>query len=546
MMRRWVLLALFASLTFFGVSSAEPSRLIVQFTIDGLPTEAILRHAEVLNTKGLGRFLSEGTVYLDAEYPYLTTYTAVGHASLFTGSLPCTHGIIGNEWLNSETGKLVYCVEDPACTLLDFPTKEHEGTSPANLDSTTVGDELIRASQGKSRVFSVSGKDRGAILPAGKHGKAFWYSKTGGCFLTSTYYYPATPDWLNAWRAEHNIAQYRKMVWQLLRKPEDYFCIAADDRPSEKGMGPVFPHDMGTIEESKLADGFRWTPFIDELTMALARDILVREKLGQGGSTDMLCVSLSALDFVSHQYGPDSLEAEDVLYRVDALLAQFLDQLDTTPGRDKVLVVLSADHGFGISPEQAKTEGLPSNRVTSTELETLLEALRAELRMRHGLDPKAVQGFQSPFIYLDRSVVAQTGISLDSVQGTAAEMAASWPGVAWTATRGDLITGCVPPSKFHDRAFASLNPTRGGDVLVMLKPWSLIETVESAYPSTHGSPYAYDTRVPIFFLGKGIKARQETRPVSPLDIAPTLSALVKVTPPPACVGTPLCEVMEGG
>lgn len=524
---------------------AETPRLIVQVTVDGLPTETVMRHAPMLHPKGLGRFISDGTVYLDAEYPHLTTYTAVGHASLFTGSLPCTHGMIGNEWLNSETGKLVYCVEDPACALLDFPTKEHEGTSPSNLASTTVGDELIRASQGKSRVFSVSGKDRGAIIPAGKHGKAFWYSKTGGCFLTSTYYYAASPEWLTAWRGEHNIAQYQETVWQLLRKPEDYFCIGADDRPSERGMGSVFPHAMASIGESKLADGFRWTPYIDELTMALARDILVRERLGQGGVTDMLCVSLSAMDFVSHQYGPDSLEAEDTLYRADALLADFLDLLDATVGLNNAVVVLSADHGFGLSPEQAEAEGLPSHRVTSAALETLLEAMRTELKVRHGLDPKAVQGFQSPFLYLDRALISQSGAELEAVQRTAAEMAANWPGVAWTVTRSDLLAGRVPPSKFHDRAFASLNPNRGGDVLVVLKPWSLIETVESAYPSTHGSPYAYDTRVPIFFLGRGIRTRQETRPVSPLDIAATLSALLNITPPPACVGSPLREVLGG-
>jgi predicted AlkP superfamily pyrophosphatase or phosphodiesterase len=523
--------------------TGEAPRLIVQITVDGLPTETVMRHSAMLHPKGLGRFLSEGTVYLDAEYPYLTTYTAVGHASLFTGALPCTHGIIGNEWLNSETGNLVYCVEDRACTLLDFPTKEHEGTSPANMNSTTVGDELIRASQGKSRVFSVSGKDRGAILPAGKHGKAFWYSKTGGCFLTSSHYYAETPEWLKDWRSGHSIAQYQKTVWQPLRKPEDYFRVGADDRPSEKGMGPAFPHDMGTIGEGKLADAFRWTPFIDEMTMALAHEILVREKLGQDGSTDMLCVSLSALDFVSHQYGPDSLEAEDTLYRVDALLSDFLELLGATLGLDNVLVVLSADHGFGLSPEQAQVEGLPSHRVTSTALETLLEEMRAELKSRHGLDPKAVRGFQSPFLYLDRAVIAQCGAQLDAVQRTAAEIAARWPGVDWAVTRGDLMAGLVPRSKLHDRAFASLNPTRGGDVLVVLKPWSLIETVESAYPSTHGSPYAYDTRVPVFFLGKGIKARQATRPVSPLDIAATLSIVLNITPPPACVGFPMREVL---
>jgi predicted AlkP superfamily pyrophosphatase or phosphodiesterase len=259
----------------------------------------------------------------------------------------------------------------------------------------------------------------------------------------------------------------------------------------------------------------------------------------------MLCVSLSALDFVSHQYGPDSLEAEDTLYRADSLLADFLDLLESAVGADKLLVVLSADHGFGISPEEAAAEGLPSRRVTGVELESLLESLRGELKLRHGLEPGAVTGFMTPFIYLNRAVVAQAGTDLEEARRTASEIAGEWPGVAWTATRTDLLAGRLPRSKLHDRAYASLNPGRGGDVMVVVKPWSVIETAETGYPSTHGSPYAYDTRVPVFFLGNGIGARRIARPVSPLDIAPTLSMLLGITPPPACAGSPMREVLGG-
>lgn len=162
---------IFAVVYFASGARAEMPKLIVQITVDGLPTETLLQHAARFSPGGFGKFFTAGTVFTGAEYPYLTTYTAVGHASLFTGAPPSLHGIIGNEWLNNETGEEVYCVEDPAHALLDFPTKPHEGTSPANLESSTIGDELVRASGGKSRVFSVSGKDRGAILPGGKMAK---------------------------------------------------------------------------------------------------------------------------------------------------------------------------------------------------------------------------------------------------------------------------------------------------------------------------------------------------------------------------------------
>ena len=526
-------------------SAADPPAVVVQITIDGLPTEMLMRHATRLNPKGLGRFLSEGVGYLNAEYPYLVTYTAVGHASLFTGALPGTHGILGNEWIDSVTGKPVYCVEDKAHVLLDFPTKEHEGTSPANLTSATVGDALVLASNGRGRVFSVSGKDRGAILPAGKKGKAFWYGKTAGTYLTSDYYYAATPGWINPWRERHGAAQYQHAVWQLFRAPGDYDRIDADDRPSEKGMGAVFPHDMTALPADRLADGVRWTPFIDELTLEFARELCAQERLGCDGRPDMLCVSFSALDFVSHQYGPDSLEAEDTLYRVDGLVADLLGLFEADLDQGRLVAVLAADHGFGISPEQAKEEGFPSTRVTGAGLEVLMNELRNSLKTRWNLGPEAVLGFMTPFIYLNDENVRQSGTDICAVRRTVADIAVSWPGVAWTATRDDLAAGRLPRSKLHDRAYASYNPNRGGDVLVTTKPWCVIETVETAYPSTHGSPYAYDTRVPVFFLGGGVTTQRVSRPVSPLDIAPTLALLWNITPPPDCAGVPLAEVLDG-
>ena len=218
--------------------------------------------------------------------------------------------------------------------------------------------------------------------------------------------------------------------------------------------------------------------------------------------------------------------------------------LDSSVGLDNTLIVVSADHGFGRSPEQVKSEGLPATRIARTDLERLLDGVRADLGQRFGLDSKVVQGYLSPFLYLDRHAIADAGKSLDEVQRAAAEAVSKWPGVAWTATRNDLLAGHLSRTRLHDRATASLSNSRGGDVLAVLKPWSVIETAETAYPSTHGSPYAYDTRVPIFFLGKGILAQRVDRAVSPLDIAATLATRLDITPPPACAGLPLLEVFD--
>lgn len=279
------------------------------------------------------------------------------------------------------------------------------------------------------------------------------------------------------------------------------------------------------------------------MTIALAEEILKREALGRGPAPDMLCISLSSLDFVSHQYGPDSLEAEDTLYRVDALLEAFFVVVDNAVGMDKTLVVLTADHGFTRSPEEAAADGMPAVRLAREDTARLLGELRAELGSRFALPPEAVQGFLSPFVYLDRAAVAGAGAPLDAVQRAAAETVLRWPGVAWTAGRGDLLAGRVPRTKFHDRAAVSLSPARGGDVLVALKPGCLIETAETGYPATHGSPHAADTRVPVLFLGAGVAPARVYRPVSPLDIAATVAAALGITPPPCCVGEPLPEIV---
>jgi len=525
------------------VAVAELPQIVVQITIDGLPTETLMQHKSLLHPDGLGKIFAEGTVFTGAEYTYLTTFTAVGHATLFTGTQPFMHGIIGNEWLDEAMGEQVYCVEDSTHQILDFPTKAHEGTSPRNLESSTIGDELVRASGGKSRVFSISGKDRGAILPAGKTGKAFWYSKNAATFVTSDYYYAETPEWLVAWRENNTVESLIPKIWDLSRNPKEYLRYVQDNRASEKGLGPVFPHILGIAAPEQIADTIRWTPYLDELTLSLSLLLMEKEEVGKKDATDMVCISLSAMDFVSHQYGPDSLEAEDTLYRVDALIETLLAYLDSYIGLEHVLLVVSADHGFGRSPEQISEEGLPAARITVADMQSRLDAIRQELNLRYGLAPEVVRGYLSSCIYLDRKMIRESGHTLDEIQQQVAELAAAWPETAWAASCNALMRESRTGSWFHDRAAVSLNPSRSGDVVLALKPWVLPETSETSYPATHGSPYAYDTRVPILFLGNGIPAQQVQRMVSPLDIAATLAACLNITPPPACMGQPLAEVV---
>lgn len=534
-------MCVFAALVFSVTAWAAPLRLVVQLTIDGLPTELLLRHVDRLNPEGLGKIAGTGMVYTGAEIPWTTTFTAVGHAGLFTGALPAWHGIIGNEWLDRESGEEVYCVEDPRHTTLDAPGKPHEGTSPANLLSTTIGDELIRATDRRAKVFSVSTKDRGAILPAGKFGKAFWYHKGAGTMVTSTYYYPESPTWLVSWRERFPISRYRHAVWTLARDPKDYDRLDLDRREVEKGpLGAIFPHDLGVLSDTQLPAELPWTPFIDEWTLELALTILKEEQLGQDDVPDMLCVSFSAMDYVHHRYGPDSLESEDTLYRVDALIARLLNELDGLVGLEHTLIAVSSDHGFGRAPEQVRAEGLSAERITRDQLEAQLADLSGQLSRTAGSG--IIARFMSPFIYLRHENGQPVNASL---REEAARIAETWPWTAWVATVDRLRAGGVSRDVLFERATTSFRTDRGGDVLVIARPWYIVETAETAWSATHGSPYAYDTRVPMVFAGPGIAAGWVSRSVSPLDITATLAACLNITPPPACSGTPLPEIVDG-
>lgn len=431
-------------------------------------------------------------------------------------------------------------MEDPAHQVLDFPGKAHEGTSPANLLSTTIGDELIRASGGKAKVFSVSAKDRAAILPAGKLGKAFRYRKHAGTMVTGSYYYRQSPDWLNTWRESFPLSRYRNTVWELFWAPEVYSRLATDDRPVENSpLGAAFPHDLAKLEGAQFHGELAWTPFIDEVTLDLALTVVQSESLGSDDIPDMLSVSFSAMDYINHRYGPDSLESEDTLYRVDGLIASLLNILDRQIGLDYVLIALTADHGFGRAPELVREEGLPAGRITKGELETCLKDLSERVSVESG--QRITAQFLSPFIYLR----GETGETVDvSTRARAARIAGAWPWTQWAVSMDDLRSGSIPGTPFHARALTAYAPGRGGDVLVIARPWHIVETSETAWSATHGSPHAYDTKIPMVFLGPRTPSIWVSRPISVLDVAATLASCLRITPPPSCIGQPLPEVCD--
>ena len=536
-------------------TAAESPKLVLQITIDQLRGDMPWRFASRFGKGGFRYLMSKGVSYTNAHYRHSTTFTAVGHATLATGGNAAQHGLAGNDWHNSETGERVYCVEDPRHPIIGKEVTDknkHKGTSPRNLTSSTIGDELIIASGGKSRVFSVSIKDRGAILPGGQLGKAFWYSSGSGKFVTSTYYYDVYPEWVKAWNKADHGRKFKDASWVLKAPPSTYVYGDHDDRQGEKGykhLKTTFPHALGNAKkDSDYYKALRFTPQGDELTLEFVKELAKQEAVGQGDATDMLAVSFSATDYIGHAYGPNSLEAEDNLLRLDATLADLFNFIDQTVGLDKTLIVLSSDHGTDQVPETLSRgffmtrSGEGAGRHNPKKF---IEHVNAALQKRYNTTEPIVVAFWNPSLYLNLETVRSLGLNVSKVEEALAEEILKVPGFALAVTRTNLLTGKVTGTQILDRVQRAFHPTRSGNVLVVQEQgWYLYPKVD-LFAAMHGSPYSYDTFVPIMFAGPGVKSSIVNRLVGPEDIAATVTNYLGIKPPSGSIGNVLPEVVDG-
>lgn len=529
-------------------------KLVVMITIDQLRGDMPWRFKDRF-TGGFRYLMDNGISYSNAHYQHSTTFTAVGHATLATGGNAAQHGMPGNDWFDEKTGERVYCIEDQRHPMIggkvDAKTK-HKGTSPRNITSSTIGDELVIASGYKSRMFSVSIKDRGGIIPGGQLGKAFWYSSGSGQFNTSTYYYDKYPAWADAWNKADHAGKYQNVTWNLKQDKSRYVYADHDNRPGEKGykhLKATFPHKLGAAKKSDMYSVLRFAPQGDELTLAFAKEVIKQEKLGQGKYTDMLAVSLSALDYLGHAWGPNSLEYEDMLMWLDGYLADFFGYIDKTVGLDKTLIFLSADHGIDEVPENLN-QGFYMTRTGegAGRHDPKKFSLRVNnaLQKRYNTKEPFISAFWNPALYLNMDTIAKLKLDVAEVERALRDEIVKVDGVAAAATRTDLLIGNVTKTPIMDKLQRSFHPSRSGNVLILqTQGWYLYPNVDQ-FAAMHGSPYSYDTYVPIMFAGPGIKkGAVVNRLVGPEDIAATVAAYLGTKPPSGSVGTVLYEVVDG-
>lgn len=523
--------------------AAQP-KLVVVLVVDGLPQEQVTRYRDQFGQGGFRRLLEQGAWFSDAHQAHGITVTAIGHSAVLTGAYPYQHGVIGNNWIDPVTRQSVYCTEDSAHTYIGEETRADDGTSPAKLRVTTLGDELRYATGDQAKVVTVSGKDRGAILLAGKTGTAYMYMEKSGNFASSTYYMRQHPQWVQRYQAAKPQDRYYGKSWTPLLADSAYVNDARDDLvPAKPGSRNTFPFayysDSGNLDGdyySRLKSG----PFLDELTLEFARAAVDGEQLGRNraGVPDILGVSLSAHDYVNHAYGPESRMSHDHLQRLDRMLAGFFADLDKKVGMDNVLVVLTADHGFANVPEFNETRGIPARRIDGAQL---AKDLNDHLASTLGVD-KLVTTHSMPNIYLDYALAEKNGTSRVELEDTAARFLLQRDGLAQVYTRTQMETGAVA-TRMDTLMRRAWNRQLSGDLMVVTKPaWYF---GKGAGGTSHGSPYTYDTNVPLMVYGpRWIRPGAYGQYAEVVDIAPTLAHLLRVRQPSASEGRVLTEAVR--
>ena len=551
----FILVALLQFLTTPAASAGEDHpgiRLVLQLTVDGLRADLLTRSSDRFGEGGFRYLLDNGAVFANAHYQHANTETIVGHATLATGAHPSVHGMTGNVWYDAEFGELAYNIEDPDSPIL--PVREGQqsgdqvdpaqklsrtqGRSPETLLAETLADKMLAYSAGKSRVFAVSGKDRSAVALAGKGGKAFWISTDSGDIVTSAWYYDAYPEWVAQWNAERKASAHAGTTWDLLNDKGTYLLAGQDDRPYEtdlRGFGRIFPHRYGEAGNKLLYTQVVASPPGDALLTDFAKSLVVSEKLGKGPAIDYLSVSFSGVDAVNHFFGPASLENEDMVLQLDRTLAGLLEFIDNKVGLDHTLIVLSADHGMAELPEYMAERGLDTGRLTPDVIMAAVDRVSEE---RFGTDG-LIRFYYRPYLYLDRERIDEAGLDPDEVREALAEALTLEPGIHIAATRQMLESW--PDRKLFDQIRNNYHPVRAGDIYIVQEPyWFNFD--KGPVTGMHGSPWNYDTHVPIIFSGPGISSGITYRRVQPADVAPTLAALMGMSPPASSQGSVIPEV----
>ncbi len=511
-------------------TGAKP-KLVVGIVVDQMRWDYLYRYSKKYSQNGFKRLLREGYSCQNTHINYLPSFTAPGHTCIYTGSVPAIHGIAGNDWYDIEKGAKVYCVRDTTVVRVG-EGKSKGNASPRNLLATTITDELRLGTNYQSKVVSVALKDRSSILPGGhKPNGAYYLDMKSGNFITTSYYMSQVPGWVDSFNAQKLPQKYLAQNWNTLLPINEYTESTPDDEPYERPLHfetkAVFPHNTSELlkHEVTVLDS---TPYGNSYTFDFARAAIEGEHLGAGNFTDFLAVSLSSTDIVGHEFGPNSVETEDTYLRLDKDLENFLNYLDQKVGKGNYLVFLTADHGAAHSADYMAEENIPAG---SFPMDTTAAHLNDALQQKFGKG-EWILSHENMQVYLNHTLMNEKKIKREDVFAFTKDYLMQYKAIANVIDLKNISTTTLQ-ADIKTLIVNGYNEKRSGDFEILYNPGWLEEYDKG---TTHGTPYAYDTHIPLVWMGWKIKHAEDHSDIHMTDIAPTLAALLRIQEPSGSVG----------
>jgi predicted AlkP superfamily pyrophosphatase or phosphodiesterase len=522
--------------------TAHQPKLVIGIVVDQMRWDYVNRFKPFFSSnKGFLRFLNEGASCNNTMIPYVPTVTACGHTCVYTGSVPSIHGITGNNWFDNVKQRTVYCVEDNSVQTVGSTNNSAGQMSPVNVWTSTIGDELKLASNFKSKVYGISIKDRGAIIPAGHAADgAFWYDSKTGNFISSTYYGKTLPAWVNNYNALHRPDSLYNKNWNLSLPNAVYEanCDTDENAYESTPFGKDAKHFPYSLKEfigkdyGKIAN----TPYGNDLVVEMAKQALINEHLGADSITDMLAISFSSPDYIGHAFGPDSWETLDGYVKLDETMAGLFTFLDQKVGKDNYTVFLTADHAVANIPAFAKKHNIPGDNYDDGALKTdVIACLNS-----NNLSPKLISAVSEYNIYYNHAIMDSLNVSYEKLTNIITNYLEKKSLVLQVVENRKAAIAPIPQS-MREKIVNGYTPQRSGDLMLVTK-----SGVVDGYPTgtSHGVLYNYDAHIPLLWYGAGIKKGTVNGVTYMTDIAPTVSTLLGIQMPSGSIGNPILEVLK--
>ncbi len=511
-------------------------KLIVGIVVDQMRYDYLYKYEDAYGEGGFKRLLRDGFSCENTNFNFMPTYTGPGHASIYTGTTPSVNGVIANDWWDPEWKSARYVTQDPRYrTVGGTPGKVGEH-SPAVMLSSTITDELRLSNAMRSKVVGVCLKDRGSILPAGHFpNAAYWFDDKTGNWITSTYYPDSTalPAWVTAFNAQNRVQAYLNKGWSKLPNA-DYSQSFPDWKPFETPyISGDLPYDLPELQKKFGLGLIRYTPYGNEFTLDFALEAIKNMELGADAYPDFLCLSFSSTDYCGHQFGVHAEETQDVYLKLDRQVERLLNFLDQQFGKNQVLVFLTADHGGAETPAHLQSLGGVAGVFPESKLKTrLLQALELDL----GMQANVIHEASNQQVWLNWEAMQDLALDPNTVADVIIQELIDMPGV-YDAMSTDELFYLPEDYPFAGEVRRGIHPRRSGDIVFLLDPaWHTSDDYFLTGGTTHGSPYPYDTHVPLLWYGWKTPQGESHAPVTIADIAPTLAALLRIMEPNGSTG----------